>query len=57
MQEENIFGRLKRVANFALAGAVTLSIALGWIDPALDWHPVGAILGATAASLRLFHVV
>jgi hypothetical protein len=56
MHEENIFGRLKLVANFALAGAVTLSLAIGWMSPAIDWHPVGAILGATAATLRLFHV-
>jgi hypothetical protein len=32
-----------------------LSIFFGWIDRSVDLHPVGAILGASIASLKLFH--
>jgi hypothetical protein len=56
MRQENIFTRLKLVADVALTGAVTLSIAFGWMVPSVDLHAIGAILGATAASLKIFHV-
>jgi hypothetical protein len=56
MQEQNIFGRLRLVAGFALTGAVGLSVVFGWIDRSVDLHPFGAILGATTASLKLFHI-
>ncbi|CAB3758816.1 hypothetical protein [Paraburkholderia humisilvae] len=55
MKHQNIFRRLRCVANCALFGGVALSVFFGWIDRSVDLHPIGAIIGATAASLKLFH--
>ncbi|CAB3758168.1 hypothetical protein [Paraburkholderia solisilvae] len=55
MRKQNIFRRLRFVANCALFGGVTASVFFGWIDRSVDLHPIGAIIGATAASLKMFH--
>jgi len=57
MKKQNVFGRLRCVANVAAFGAITISIFFGWIDRSVDLHPIGAILGASIASLKLFHSV
>ncbi len=57
MRKQNIFHRLRLVACFALLGALTASVFFGWIDRSIDLRPFGAVLGAGAASLKLFHVV
>jgi hypothetical protein len=55
MRKQNIFSRLRFVANCALFGCVTAGVFFGWIDRSVDLHPIGAIIGATAASLKMFH--
>jgi hypothetical protein len=55
MKKQNVCRRLRYVASVALLGAVTMSVFFGWIDRSVDLHPIGAILGATVASLKLFH--
>ncbi|HEY3596929.1 MAG TPA: hypothetical protein VGL08_05355 [Paraburkholderia sp.] len=57
MRNKNIFHRLRLVACFALFGALTASVFFGWIDRSVDLRPIGAVLGAGAASLKLFHIV
>jgi hypothetical protein len=57
MRKKNIFYRLRIITNCAAVGALTASIFFGWIDRSVDLHTVGAVIGATAASLKVFNIV
>jgi hypothetical protein len=57
MREKNIFYRLRIVTGCAAVGGLTASIFFGWIDRSVDMHTVGAVIGAGAASLKVFNIV
>jgi hypothetical protein len=57
VRKKNIFYRLRIITNFAAVGALTASIFFGWIDRSVDLHTVGAVIGAGAASLKVFNIV
>jgi hypothetical protein len=52
-----LFNRLGLVSSFALLGATTAGAFLGWIDTSIDLRAVGAVIGAGAASLKVFNIV
>jgi hypothetical protein len=57
MRKPNLIRRLRIVVSFAGAGAVTASVFFGWIDRSIDMHTIGAVIGAGAATLKVFDIV
>lgn len=57
MSREEIVFHLRFVLGAAVIGAGTASIFFGWIDRSVDMQTVGAVIGASAASLKVFNIV
>ena len=62
-QEQDIMCKKERIERFrfivacGVIGGVTASKFFGWIDRSVDMQTIGLVIGAGAASLRVFNIV